>query len=159
MSFSNKERPLCGLDLALQWSFELLSPVEQFVLSQATVFAGGFDLAAAAAVFDLTPWAHSDALLDVLDQLVALGCEHQFNLGRLLGERCNLLLAVERAIERGDAATAYGAARAALVVLQAYGPLTVAQTLLCDVLALSGLSQEQRQELLRIQGSLLAMSA
>ncbi len=219
MSFRHKEQPRCGLDLALQWSFELLSPVEQLVLSQATVFAGGFDLAAAAAVLELTPWAHSDALFDVLEQLVSLGLlrvvscpgrpeqlrydvplavaqalvvlleeaqssppglepqtviaaaklRHgayyaalgydQFGPGLLLGERSNLLAAVQRAIERSDTATAYGAARAALCVLQAYGPITVAQETLCDVLTLVGLSQEQREDLLRIRRSLLAMMA
>ena len=52
---------------AVQWSYDLLDPDEKLLLSRISVFAGGFDLAGAAAV------AGSDdeyATLDVLDALV-----------------------------------------------------------------------------------------
>ena len=52
---------------AVQWSYDLLAPVEQTVLQRASVFAGGFDLAAATAVCN-----NSDVVLDEFDMLDVL---------------------------------------------------------------------------------------
>jgi len=53
---------------AVQWSYDLLAPVEQVVLQRASVFAGGFDLSAATAVCD----NNSDVVLDEFDMLDVL---------------------------------------------------------------------------------------
>ena len=54
---------------AVQWSYDLLSDVEQRVLQRAAVFAGGFSLAAATAVCGDTDPDELE-MLDVLDSLV-----------------------------------------------------------------------------------------
>jgi predicted ATPase len=51
---------------AVQWSYDLLEPVEQAVLRQVSVFVGGFGLDAAAAVTELDEYD----VLDILDSLV-----------------------------------------------------------------------------------------
>jgi predicted ATPase len=51
---------------AVQWSYDLLEPSEQTVLQEASVFVGGFDLGACAAVSELDDYK----TLDILDSLV-----------------------------------------------------------------------------------------
>ncbi|WP_344505665.1 BTAD domain-containing putative transcriptional regulator [Dactylosporangium maewongense] len=55
------------LRAAVQWSFDLLTPAEQVLFQQLSVFAGGFDLPAAVAVTDVADVADVD---DVLADLV-----------------------------------------------------------------------------------------
>src|SRR3989442_2744738 len=57
---------------AVQWSYDLLNEVERRVLKQASVFAGGFSLAAATAVCGRDAEGDLDEfeMLDVLDSLV-----------------------------------------------------------------------------------------
>jgi len=57
---------------AVQWSYDLLNEVERRVLQQASVFAGGFSLAAATAVCGRDGEGDLDEfeMLDVLDSLV-----------------------------------------------------------------------------------------
>src|SRR5262249_4726481 len=52
---------------AVQWSYDLLDENEKYVLTRCSVFAGGFDLAAAGAVTDA---GDELATLDLLDALV-----------------------------------------------------------------------------------------
>ncbi len=54
---------------ALDWSWELLSAVEQHALAECSVFRGGFDLEAAEAVIDLTAISGAPWVLDVLQAL------------------------------------------------------------------------------------------
>jgi len=54
---------------AVEWSYDLLSPVERVVLSRASVFAGGFVLEAAERVCSGGGIASAD-VLDILDSLV-----------------------------------------------------------------------------------------
>lgn len=63
---------------AVQWSYDLLKPVEQTVLQRASVFAGGFDLSAAAAVCSGDGDTALDEfdMLDVLDSLVRKSLLH-----------------------------------------------------------------------------------
>ncbi|MEO1269250.1 MAG: tetratricopeptide repeat protein, partial [Myxococcota bacterium] len=56
------------LQMALDDSWELLSPAEQAALAQSSVFAGSFSLDAAEAVIDITPW--SEEVVDVLEGLL-----------------------------------------------------------------------------------------
>ena len=57
---------------AVQWSYDLLSEVEQKVLQCVSVFSGGFSLAAAGAVCRVGPDGELDEfeILDILDSLV-----------------------------------------------------------------------------------------
>ncbi len=57
---------------AVQWSYDLLEPAEQTVLQQASVFVGGFDLAAIAAVSELDEYE----ALDIVDSLVRKSLLH-----------------------------------------------------------------------------------
>jgi len=57
---------------AVQWSYDLLEPDEQAVLKQASVFVGGFDLDAAAAIGELDEYE----ALDILDSLVRKSLLH-----------------------------------------------------------------------------------
>ena len=57
---------------AVQWSYDLLEPVEQTVLRQVSVFVGGFGLDAAAAVTGLDEYD----VLDILDSLVRKSLLH-----------------------------------------------------------------------------------
>jgi len=59
-----------ALQGALEWSWELLSASARSVLSQVSVFRGGFDLVAAEAVVDLSDHPGSPGVLDVLEALV-----------------------------------------------------------------------------------------
>jgi len=64
-----EQRTLWG---ALAWSWGLLGPAAQAALAQCSVFRGGFDVAAAEAVLDLSEWAQGRApsVMDVLEALV-----------------------------------------------------------------------------------------
>jgi len=57
------------LQMALDWSWELLQPWERAALAQSVVFRGGFTLEAAEHVIELTPFAESPSVLDVLQAL------------------------------------------------------------------------------------------
>lgn len=59
-----------SLEAALQWSWRQLEPWERSALMQCTRFRGGFDLAAVAAVVDLSDFDDAPATLDVLQALV-----------------------------------------------------------------------------------------
>ena len=63
---------------AVQWSYDLLDPTEQGVLQRASVFAGGFSLAAATAVCAAEGDVRLDEfeMLDVLDSLVRKSLLH-----------------------------------------------------------------------------------
>jgi len=58
-----------ALDGALEWSWGLLSDWSRRALAQCSVFCGGFTLAAAEAVVDLSPWPSAPDVLDVLASL------------------------------------------------------------------------------------------
>ena len=58
-----------SLRALVDWSYDLLSDVEQCVLARLSVFAGGFDLAAAETVCDAEPISAGD-VLDILSSLV-----------------------------------------------------------------------------------------
>lgn len=55
---------------AIDWSWELLSPLEQSAFAQCAVFEGGFTLAAAEAVLDLARWGSASATIDVVHALL-----------------------------------------------------------------------------------------
>ena len=55
---------------AIDWSWELLSPVEQAAFAQCAVFEGGFTLAAAEAVLDLAPGRRDRAPIDIVQALL-----------------------------------------------------------------------------------------
>ena len=57
---------------AVQWSYDLLEPVEQTVLQRASVFVGGFSLEALAAIGELDEYE----ALDILDSLVRKSLLH-----------------------------------------------------------------------------------
>ena len=57
-----------ALEERLAWSWELLHPVEQAALAQASVFRGGFTLDAAEAVIDLSAFEESD-VIEVIEGL------------------------------------------------------------------------------------------
>lgn len=57
------------LRAAIDWSWELLEPPEQAALAQLSVFRGGFDLAAAEAVVDLSSVQGAPWVVDVLQRL------------------------------------------------------------------------------------------
>jgi predicted ATPase len=62
---------------AVQWSYDLLKPVEQTVLQRASVFAGGFDLPAGTAVCNSSEAVLDEFdMLDVLDSLVRKSLLH-----------------------------------------------------------------------------------
>ena len=58
------------LKAAIDWSWKLLTPCEQAALAQASVFEGGFTLAAAEAVLDLSSWADAPSMMDIVQSLV-----------------------------------------------------------------------------------------
>jgi len=60
----------CSLREMVGASWEVLRPWEQAALAQCGVFTGGFDLAAAEAVVDLSDWVMAPSTLDVLHDLV-----------------------------------------------------------------------------------------
>ena len=55
---------------AIDWSWTLLSPWEQVAMAQCSVFEGGFSLAAAEAVIDVSHLPGAPAVLDVVHALV-----------------------------------------------------------------------------------------
>lgn len=57
------------LEKTLGWSWNLLSPTEQSVLAQLSVFRGGFSIEAAEAVVDLSTQESSATVLDVIQDL------------------------------------------------------------------------------------------
>jgi predicted ATPase/Tfp pilus assembly protein PilF len=57
------------LEGAIDWSWQLLSPASKAALAQSSAFHGGFDLAAAEAVLDLSSWPESPPALDVIEAL------------------------------------------------------------------------------------------
>ncbi|RLB53264.1 MAG: hypothetical protein DRJ42_12420 [Deltaproteobacteria bacterium] len=59
-----------SLEAALSWSWRQLTAAERGALSQCTCFRGGFDVAAATAVIDLTCFEGAPAVLDVVQSLV-----------------------------------------------------------------------------------------
>ncbi len=58
------------LRAAIDWSWQLLQPWEQAALAQCSVFEGGFTLAAAERVLDLSPWPAAPAAMDVVQALL-----------------------------------------------------------------------------------------
>lgn len=54
----------------IDWSWQLLSAWEQSALEQCSVFEGGFTLAAAEAVVDLSAWPDAPPVIDVVQALV-----------------------------------------------------------------------------------------
>ena len=68
---------------AVQWSYDLLAPVEQTVLQRASVFAGGFDLSGATAVGNSGDVVLDEFdMLDVLDSLVRKSLVTRRSVGR-----------------------------------------------------------------------------
>ena len=63
---TTRQRTLRG---ALDWSWDLLEPVEQSALAQCSVFRSGFTLEAAEAVLDLSPHVGAPATLEVIESL------------------------------------------------------------------------------------------
>ncbi|MDB4954843.1 MAG: hypothetical protein JWO36_2412 [Myxococcales bacterium] len=57
-----------AFDKAIEWSWQMLEPVEQAALSQAAIFRGGFSIDAAEAVIDLAGYRDTD-VLDALESL------------------------------------------------------------------------------------------
>jgi len=58
------------LRAAIDWSWELLSAWEQAAMEQCSVFEGGFALAAAEAVIDLSGWPEAPPVIDAMQALV-----------------------------------------------------------------------------------------
>src|SRR5262249_51528194 len=58
------------LRAAIDGSWELLAPWERAAFAQCSVFQGGFTLAAAEAVLDVTPWSEAPWIPDVVQSLV-----------------------------------------------------------------------------------------
>ena len=54
----------------IDWSWDLLAPHERAALAQCAVFEGGFDLEAAEAVIDLSPWPDAPWPMDTVESLV-----------------------------------------------------------------------------------------
>jgi len=54
----------------IDWSWQLLGAWEQAALEQCSVFEGGFTLAAAEALIDLTPWPEAPPVIDSVQALV-----------------------------------------------------------------------------------------
>ena len=58
------------LQAAIDWSWQLLSAWEQAALEQCSVFEGGFTLATAEAVIDLSAWSDASPVVDAIQALV-----------------------------------------------------------------------------------------
>ena len=58
------------LRAAIDWSWDLLPPLEQYALAQCSVFEGGFTLTAAEAVLDLSVGSEALETMDVVQALV-----------------------------------------------------------------------------------------
>ena len=54
------------LRAAIDWSWQLLSAWEQSAFEQCSVFEGGFTLAGAEAVIDLSPWPEAPPVVDAM---------------------------------------------------------------------------------------------
>ncbi len=97
----------------LDWSWELLSPVEQLALAQLSVFEGGFTLQAAEAVLDLLPHRGAPAIVNVLQALLEKSL-----LRESAGRRFDLLGAVQdyaaEHLRRPQTSSRHGAYFAAL---------------------------------------------
>ena len=97
-------REEAGLEAALDWSWELLEPWGRTVLSQASVFRGGFTLAAAEAVLAVEADPDVPPMFDILDALVesSLLRRDRSDVG---GTRYSMLVSVQAyARERVEAA-------------------------------------------------------
>ena len=70
------------LRAAFDWSWELLSEPEREGLAQLSVFRGGFDLASAAAVIELTASPRRPSIIDLLQWLVEKSFVRQVTGGR-----------------------------------------------------------------------------
>ena len=78
------------LRAALDWSWDLLAEPEKTALAQLSVFEGGFTLAAAEAVVDLSGIANSMLAVDVLQSLIDKSLVRQAS-----GARFDLLVSVQ----------------------------------------------------------------
>jgi len=58
------------LRAAIDWSWQLLSAWEQSAFEQCSVFEGGFTLAGAEAVVDLSPWPEAPPVVDAMQALL-----------------------------------------------------------------------------------------
>ena len=93
------------LRAALDWSWDLLSPIEQSALAQLSVFEGGFTLEAAEAVVDVTALDEAAYVVDVVQalvekSLVRRGVGQRLNLLRSVQDYAQDRLAHEQAVER-----------------------------------------------------------
>jgi serine/threonine protein kinase/tetratricopeptide (TPR) repeat protein len=66
----SRDRDGHALQTALDWSWDLLQPWSKAVLSQVSIFRGGFDLAAVNQVVSVEPWSNRPAMFDLLLELV-----------------------------------------------------------------------------------------
>lgn len=66
---SHTETRHSSLRTCIDWSWDLLEPIEQNVLAQCSIFRGGFDIDAAEAIIDTTSTSDAPAMLDVLQSL------------------------------------------------------------------------------------------
>ncbi len=99
---------------AIEWSYGLLTPVEQRVFRSLGVFAGGCDLPALAAANDVAPGVHPQWLLDAANRLVdksmvvtqGSGVQQRFTLLEMMREYALQQLAATGEIEQMRAAHA-----------------------------------------------------
>ena len=63
---TEKQQALIG---ALNWSWDLLSPIEQTAFAQCSVFKGGFTLEAAESVIDVSSFPKAPYIIDLLEAL------------------------------------------------------------------------------------------
>ncbi len=66
------------LRAAIDWSWDLLSAWEQAALEQCSVFDGGFALAAAETVIDLSAWPEAPPVIDAMQALVDKSLLHRW---------------------------------------------------------------------------------
>ncbi|MGB0638997.1 MAG: protein kinase domain-containing protein, partial [Myxococcota bacterium] len=62
----SRKRDGHALQTALDWSWDLLEPWSKAVLSQISIFRGGFNLSAVNEVVSIEPWADRPAMFDLL---------------------------------------------------------------------------------------------
>ncbi len=187
---------------AFNWSWELLTPVEQQVLAQASVFAGGFTLEAAENTLLIGDRVVATSVLDVLGSLVDKSflrvTDNRFGLlvsvreyaaskllamaahspslaqaavearhgawfarpargatGRNAPDLENTLMAVRRAIARGEAAFVAPLIENAWQILEGRGPVRAATELVESGLAMRALSDPDHVRLVHILGRCL----
>jgi len=102
------------LDAAVGWSWELLVGWERAALAQLSVFAGGFDLAAAEAVVHLEPFADAPHIIEVVATLSDYSLVHVYRpteTGHELRYRLLAPIAAFMATRAGDAGADLDAAR------------------------------------------------